>query len=145
LLTASVASSLRLRPAEVGDADWLADLRNRLAEHFLSSAPATAEKTVQLLDDSHTYVLEVDGRRVGSWALYRQRGDRMEFGRFMLEPRERRNGVGRLMLEYAIAQARELGVRRLQLVAKPLSVAAHELYGEVGFVPTQVRMELVLD
>ena len=145
MLTESVASGLRLRPAEVGDAEWLADLRNRLADHFLSPEPATTEKTVQLLDDSHTYVLEVDGRLVGSWALYRQRGDRMEFGRFMLEPRLRRNGFGRLMLEYAIEQARELGVRRLQLVTKPLNVAAHELYREAGFEPTQIRMELRLD
>ena len=141
----SVASGLRLRPAEVGDAEWLADLRNRLADHFLSPEPATAERTVQLLDDSRTYVLEVDGRLVGSWALYRQRGDRIEFGRFMLEPRLRRNGFGRLMLEYAIEQARELGARRLQLVTKSSNRAAHSLYDEMGFEVTQVRMELRLD
>ena len=144
-MTASVASGLRLRPAELEDVQFLVELRNRLAPHFLSSEPATAERTAELLADSHTYVLEVDGRAVGSFALYRQHGDRLEFGRFMLEPRASGNGFGRVMLEFAVQEARRLGAHRLRLVTKPQNVAAWWLYEAMGFQVTHVRMELLLD
>ena len=145
MLTASVASGLRLRPAQEEDVPFLVDLRNRLADHFLSSEPATVEKTVQLLDEDHTFVMEVNGRLAGSFALYRPRGDRLEFGRFMLEPWAAGNGYGRVMLEYAIEEARRLGARRLRLVTKPRNVAACSLYDEMGFQVTSVHMELHLD
>lgn len=142
---ASVASGLRLRPAQEEDAQFLVDLRNRLAKHFLSSEPATVEKTVELLTGSRTYVLEVGGQLAGSFALCRRRGDSLEFGRFMLEPWAAGNGYGRVMLEYAIENARRLGARRLRLVTLPRNVAAYSLYDEMGFQVTSVHMELRLD
>ncbi len=145
MLTASVASGLSLRPAQEEDAPFLVDLRNRLADHFLSSEPATVEKTVELIARNRTFVMEVDGQLAGAFALYRLRGDRLEFGRFMMEPWAAGNGYGRVMLEYAIGEARRLGAHRLQLVTKPRNVAAYTLYDEMGFTVTQMRMELCLD
>lgn len=143
--TASVASGLRLRPAQLQDARFLVDLRNRLADHFLSAEPATVEKTVEMLAEDRTFVMELNGQLAGSFALYRPRGDRLEFGRFMLEPRLHGNGYGRVMLRYALEVARTMGARHLRLVTKPQNWAAIELYGEMGFGVTQIRMELRLD
>jgi RimJ/RimL family protein N-acetyltransferase len=138
--------------AQEADAQFLMDLRNRLAEHFFSPEPATLEKTLELLGlrlgygNSSTYILMVDGRRVGSYALYNWDGrTTVEFGRFMLDPDEHGNGYGRMMLEHAIVKAWAMGAHRLSLVTKPANVAACELYGEAGFEVTQVRMELSLD
>jgi len=144
LSTVFAATGLNLRPATPEDARLLVALRNRLAEHFLSPQPATVEKTMELLDDSLTYVLEVDGRFAGGFALYRRRGDRLEFGRFMIEPWAAGNGYGRLMLEFAIEEARRLGARCLHLVTKPQNAAAFALYEDVGFRVTSMRMELNL-
>lgn len=142
---ASVVTGLKLRLATAEDAPFLVALRNRLAKHFLSSEPATLEKTVELLGESQTYILEIDGRLVGSFALYRHRGERLEFGRFMIEPRTAGNGYGRMMLEFAIREARRLGARRLHLVTVPSNLAARTLYDDAGFKVTSVRMELPLD
>lgn len=143
--TASVASGLRMRPAGPADAPFLTDLRNRLASHFLSGVPATVGHTLVMLEESWTYVSKLDGQRVGAFALTTIAPGTLEFGRFMLEPSLHGNGYGRLMLLYAIEEARRLGAHSLHLVTKPQNWAACELYEEAGFEVTQVRMELRLD
>ncbi len=139
-------ATLCIRPAKAEDALFLVDLRNKLASHFFSGDPATLTKTVELLADerTQTYVLEVDGRTAGSFALYRRRGVSLEFGRFMMEPWASGNGYGRVTLEFAIKEARRLGAKILRLVTMPGNAAAITLYDELGFEVTQVQMELVL-
>lgn len=149
LSTASVVSapSCTLRPATRLDAAFLTALRNELAEHFLSSVPATEEKTLELLAESYTYVVEVDGRGVGSFALMPHSptvGRELEFGRFMVARWAQGRGYGRMLLRHAIEVARCLGATSLYLVAKPESVACG-LYKDVGFEVASVRMELSLD
>jgi len=46
----------------------------------------------------------------------------------------RGEGVGRLLTEHAIAQARNLGVATVDLTSRSTRVAAHGLYESVGFV-----------
>lgn len=139
-------ATLCLRPAKAEDAQFLVDLRNKLASHFFSGEPATLTKTMELLADdrTHTYILEIDGRATGSFALYRRRGASLEFGRFMMEPWATGNGYGRVTLEFAIKEARRLDAKILRLVTMPGNVAAITLYDEFGFQVTQVQMELVL-
>lgn len=143
MLTASAASSPKIRPARPADATFLANLRNLLPKHFLSAGRATPEKTVELLGTSRTYVLEVDDKPVGSFALYEENGS-MEFGRFMVEPDAQGAGLGRMMLSYAIEEARAGGCAQLRLVTKPENKAALRLYKAAGFQTTLIQMGLKL-
>ena len=146
---ASAPSGLEFRLATEEDAPFLTNLRNRLADNFLSPEPATLLKTRWMIAAGHsqTYILEVDGQRVGAFSLYgwEPGAASVEFGRFMLEPGVRGNGYGRIMLGHAIEKAREMGARTLRLVTKPGNVPARDLYEAAGFHVTKLSMELALE
>ena len=138
----SARSNLRLRPAITSDAPAIAELRNRLAQHFLSQEPATTWRTVDMLAESKTLVAVADGQLIGACSLYNFQGETAEFGRFMVAPEHR--GCGKRLLWYAIEIARALRLKRLRLVTKPENGAAAHLYEEVGFKVVSVQMELTL-
>ncbi len=56
----------------------------------------------------------------------------------------RSGGIGRLMMERAIARARELGCTRVQLTTNKLRKDAHRFYERLGFVPSHEGMKLAL-
>jgi N-acetylglutamate synthase-like GNAT family acetyltransferase len=56
----------------------------------------------------------------------------------------RSHGVGRLMMEWAIARARELGCDRVQLTTNKLRKDAHRFYERLGFRATHEGMKLPL-
>lgn len=72
-----------------------------------------------------------------------------EFGRLMVDPlRAQGRGLGRTLSEYALAQARALGLRELRLVVKADNVRALALYESCGFRPVGSEagvMTMVLD
>ena len=147
----SEVSARSVRRATLADVEFLVALRNQLAVHFLNPRPATVEKTMELLADSQTWMLELDGRRAGTFALYKFDGHAMEFGRFMIAPEYQYRGLGKLALETAIAEAKELGTKRLHLLVKDNSSAAIHLYIRFGFSikawdgdgPVEMELELV--
>jgi mycothiol synthase len=123
---------------------FLIQLRNKLADEFLSSEPATAEGTRRILP--WMYVAEVDGKSVGTFSLYNQNRDRgsVEFGRFAVEPAFQGRGYGRVMLKGAIAWAREMGFISIILTVKPDNEWADALYRDAGFRASHLVMELTL-
>jgi GNAT superfamily N-acetyltransferase len=59
--------------------------------------------------------------------------------------RDRRGrGIGRQMLEHAIALCRERGCRLVQLTADKSRLDAHRFYAELGFVASHEGMKLAL-
>jgi len=133
----SEVSTLRLRPAAARDVPFLVDLRNALASSFLSQFPATQAKTLRLLATSGTYIIERDGKPVGSFALYNVQGTKAEFGRFMVAPDAQGNGVGSWALERALEKVREQRIRRLELTVREDNAEAINLYSKHGFSPVR--------
>ena len=56
----------------------------------------------------------------------------------------RSRGVGRLMMEWAIARARVQGCARVQLTTNKLRKDAHRFYERLGFVASHEGMKLAL-
>jgi putative acetyltransferase len=77
----------------------------------------------------------------GCVALRRLDDATCELKRLYVRPAERRSGLGRTLVETAIARARRLGYRRLVLDTTPGMEAAHELYGSLGFRQTDPYTE----
>jgi GNAT superfamily N-acetyltransferase len=57
----------------------------------------------------------------------------------------RREGVGRALLEHAVAWARDKGCYRVQLTSHLSRDGAHRFYESCGFEPTHVGYKLPLD
>lgn len=77
----------------------------------------------------------------GCVALRRVDDDTCELKRLYVRPAARGTGLGRALVEAALARARELGYRRVLLDTTPGMEAAHELYRRLGFRETDPYTE----
>jgi ribosomal protein S18 acetylase RimI-like enzyme len=79
------------------------------------------------------YVAEIGGHVVGSIAL-RDRGDGTgRIGKFFVARDARGQGVGRTLLEAAVAEARSRALRQLDLLTRDRFEAAIHLYESTGW------------
>ena len=68
--------------------------------------------------------------------------DWFEIDQVAVDPAFRRRGIGRQLLDTAIAAARELGIRDIEVTSWSFNEAMHELLREAGFRPKLTRFEL---
>ena len=78
-------------------------------------------------------VARVDEEPIGCVALRAIDTETCELKRLFVHPTRRGGGVGLLLLESAVAKARQLGYRRLRLDTIPGMERAQELYERFGF------------
>ncbi|MCT2591847.1 GNAT family N-acetyltransferase [Streptomyces sp. N2-109] len=62
-----------------------------------------------------------------------------EFRMLAVRPEGRGRGVGEALVRECLARARGLGLRAMVLSSQPSMVAAHRLYGRLGFTRTPER------
>ncbi len=84
--------------------------------------------------DGRLLLAEHDGQLAGCGALHRLNGDFCEMKRLYLRPQFRGKGVGRAMAERLIADAREIGYKRMRLdTVGPVMQDAVAMYRKLGF------------
>ena len=90
-----------------------------------------------LRSDTHTYVAETDGTIVGTYILRPNQpglGAHVANAAFMVAPAARGLGVGRLMGERCLLEARKLGFRAMQFnFVVSTNAAALRLWQQLGF------------
>jgi RimJ/RimL family protein N-acetyltransferase len=86
------------------------------------------------------FVIEVDGRPVGTISLYDPSPDgrEAEWGRFVVAPEERGRGWGRRALSLLLEYARSARIRGLRCDVLASNEAPRALYRDLGFVETGV-------
>ncbi|TWT30180.1 ribosomal-protein-alanine N-acetyltransferase [Posidoniimonas corsicana] len=75
----------------------------------------------------------VDGAVAGVCAVVAKDDEVQEFIRFAVDPAYRGLGIGRRLIEAAIAYARSNGARQLELYSNTKLTTARALYDSVGF------------
>jgi len=136
-----------IRRAEPGDAEALVELGGQVGGEEGAWLLATAEwrsiaderrylRAVRRHPDAAVYVAEDDGRIVARLSLARDvhpaSAHVADLG-LMVAAGHRRRGVGRAMLEQAVAWAQSAGIRKLELHVFPWNEPALALYTSFGF------------
>ncbi|HEV8670518.1 MAG TPA: N-acetyltransferase [Candidatus Limnocylindria bacterium] len=101
--------SVRIRPARAEDVDAMRDLIDRYAAQDLMLS-RSHEFLVEHLRD---YVVAEDGEFAGCCALAVLTRDLAEVRSLAVRPETSRRGVGKALVDACIAQARQLGLRRV--------------------------------
>jgi ribosomal protein S18 acetylase RimI-like enzyme len=124
--------SIVIRPWEPRDRETV--------ERLLRVLSADAEVSS---DDAPTYVAVQDGHVVGIVTLCFFRtltGPKSYPDHLVVDPRMRRRGIGRALVEHAVSRARAAGAARIDLTAGDQKVAGRALYRSLGFRERDTRV-----
>lgn len=131
-----------LRDLEIGDGGWIVA---RHAEVYAAEAGFDITFEALVVDAVARFIRSRDparerafialkgGRRVGSMLCTRLTDDIAKIRLFLVEPAMRGQGIGRLMLQAAMAYARAHGYGRMALWTFDGQPAAEALYIAAGF------------
>jgi len=137
-----VARHLTIREAREGDRDAIweifrATVAPGTAFVYDPRTPREEAMAYWFAKGTRTYVAEHDGKIVGSYILRDNRpglGNHVSNAGFMVDPDERRLGVGYAMGEHALAEARRLGYRAMQFnFVISTNESAVRLWQRLGF------------
>jgi putative acetyltransferase len=101
---------------EPGDHEVLGDPRGKILAH-----------------GGEICVADQDGTVIGCCALVAMGPGEFELSKMTVAEEARGRGVGRKLLQFAIAHARQLGAHRLYLESNTRAASAIHLYEELGF------------
>jgi putative acetyltransferase len=132
----------RLRPATNADCEQIRSLVfGVLGEYGLKPDPASTDADIKDIESSYfsrggTFlVLEAeDGSIVGAYGLYPMEEHTCELRKMYLHKAHRGKGLGKALLDDALARAGQLGFRKMVLETASVLKEAIALYKKYGFV-----------
>lgn len=137
-----IGDGLSLREATNADADDIRGLVfDVLEEYGLSSDPSGTDADLADIETNYMsaggtfLVVTSDEGIVGTLGLYPINAETCELRKMYLRPAVRGKGLGRRLLDDAIARTRALGFMRLELETAAVLREAISLYRKFGFRP----------
>ncbi len=129
----NIEESLLLRAAHRSEASVLATMSGLQIEHGLRRR-WTAARIRRCIDDSETMVLvaSVNGLIEG-FAIMKFLDDDAHLLLLAVQPRSRRSGIGRAMVEWLEKSCRTAGIRRIRLEVRVSNDAARRFYDSLGY------------
>ncbi|MBK7878476.1 MAG: GNAT family N-acetyltransferase [Planctomycetes bacterium] len=142
--------NVTLRQVEGGDD--LAAVRQLLLEYGRTPGWAACFQSFELElaelpgdcapPEGRLLLARIDGEAAGVVALRPLGAGVAELRRLYVRPGKRGMGLGRKLVERALAEARESGHARVVLHTLPAMSAAHALYTSLGFQPSEPYAEM---
>lgn len=138
-MSASPASNedlkIRIQPFDPSDLDEL-----MVIENISFAVPWSRESYEELwpLDTVRIWIARAGDKFVGYY-LVQSVGIEMELHTFAVKPEHRRRGIGSMLLNHMIGEAKKHGVERIYLQVRPSNSAARALYYKLGFVSVGIR------
>jgi putative acetyltransferase len=134
---------MKIRPATNADAPAVRDLIFAvLDEYGLQPDPSGTDSDLEDIEGQYIarggmfeVVEDEQGRIVGSVGLYPELDNVVELRKMYLHPDTRGRGLGKQLLERALAAARAKGFRRVELETAAVLASAIALYERYGFTP----------
>jgi ribosomal protein S18 acetylase RimI-like enzyme len=132
------AGSAAIEIAAAVDDELVAAFEHLIPQLSSSSPPPSRELLAELVDgpDTALFIARVDGAIVGSLTLAFYRiptGLKAWIEDVVVDDAARGHGVGRLLNEAAVAEARRRGAKNVSLTSRPSREAANRLYQRIGF------------
>lgn len=136
---------MRLRPARPDERAALEDLQRRASlvwddyREALSAHPEAIELPAEQIAAGQVIVAERDGVTLGFTVVLPRADDGAELDGLFVEPDHWRSGVGRRLVDAAVAAAREGGAATLHVIANPRALSFYEAVGfeRLGETPTR--------
>jgi ribosomal protein S18 acetylase RimI-like enzyme len=132
---------VKVRPAEAADADRVLELMEALTRPAVAGDPEPQRKVFlrHLGEDSaYVFVAEENGEIAGAVSLWIR--PRLNWTTpegwipdLFVDPRHRRRGAARALLDACVEEARQQGCHRLVLESGHHRAEAHQLYESYGF------------
>ena len=126
-----------------------------ISEHFRldESDRKLAEDPFKIVrDGGHIFSLVEGGKVVGVCALFKESPVRFQLARMAVDPAERGNGYGEVLLQAALTKAREAGAQTAYLLSNTVLAPAIALYRKHGFQtasegahPVYARCNIVME
>ena len=129
---------IQLRPFQPGDEIAFRKLNEDWINKYFALEPSdrlVLENPVKeiLEPGGHIFMAHRDGVPVGCCALLPMEQDSFELAKMTVAEEYRGQGIGREILQYAVAQAKALGATRLFLGSNSRLANAIHLYESIGF------------
>ena len=134
---------LRIVPYRTDHANAFRDLNLAWIRKHFTVEPRDARDlgdpdTYIIAPGGHIFMAELNGEVVGTCALMREHEGEFELAKMTVAESARGLGVGRALGEAAIAYARSIGARRIELFTNSSLTPAIALYHTLGFVDIPV-------
>ena len=131
----------RLRPATNADGEQIRGLVYTVLEEYgLKPDPESTDADLDDIEQSYfapggtfQVLVEENGSAVGAYGLYPMDGRTCELRKMYLRHDFRGHGLGKRLLDDALAKARQLGFRRMVLETASVLKEAIALYESYGF------------
>ena len=113
-----------------------------------TAGPIVKDDLIELIasEASHLLMAEKEGRYIGTLTLVLFKiptGNSARIEDLVVADHERGQGTGRLLIEQALALARDLGAGTVSLTSNPSREAANALYPSIGFQRLNTRVYLL--
>jgi len=131
-----------LRRADVNDAAAIAACVHRAYAKYEGRLPRAPKPVLAdytaVVRNSPTWLLEDDGQCVGVLVLV-PKADHLLLENVAVDPAHQGRGLGRLLMDFAEAEARRLGLPEVRLYTNALMTENVGLYTARGYVETERR------
>jgi|GEM_PF-332689 len=130
-----VSSSVQVRRARLEDLPRILEVEEAA---FSTPWSETSFRTLMPLSRVIVRVAEVDGRVVGHGVVWRV-ADEGELANLAVDPEVHGHGVGRILLDHLLEEAREAGITHVFLEVRESNLPARRLYSSRGFREVGIR------